>query len=172
MYRCQSWTRKKTACWRIDAFELWFWKRLLRIPGTERRSNQSILKEIQPWIFIRMTNAEAPVFWPPDVKSWLIGKVPEAGKDWGQEEKGATEKEMVGWHHQCNGHELGQSLGDSEGQGGLACCSPWGHKESDMTGWLNNNMTVWILTCSKTLWSLNVTVFFDHSWPWIDFTKF
>ena len=70
---------------------------------------------------------------------------------------------MVGWHHQCNGQELGQSLGDSEGQGGLACCSPWGRKESDMTGRLNNNKTVSILTCSNTSWSLNVTVFFDHS---------
>ena len=91
----------------------------------------------QPWIFTGRTDAEAavPIFWPPDVKSRLIGKDPDAGKDWRQEEKGATEKEVVGWHHWLNGHELEQTLGDGEGQGSLACCSPWGHKESDTTDW-------------------------------------
>ena len=69
----------------------------------------------------------------------VIGKVPDAGKDWGQKEKRASEDEMAGQHHRCNEHELGQTPGDGEGQGGLACCSPWGHKESDTTGWLNNN---------------------------------
>ena len=85
----------------------------------------------QPWIFTGRTDAEAeaPILWPPDVKSWLIGKDPDAGKDWGQEENRVTENEMVGWHHQFNEHELEQTLGDSEGQGGLACCSPWGHKD-------------------------------------------
>ena len=93
----------------------------------------------QYWIFIGKTDAEAeaPIFWPPDVKSQLIGKDPDAGKDWRQEEKGITEDEMVGWHHQLNGHEFEQALGDGEGQGGLAC--PWGRKESDTTEWLNNN---------------------------------
>ena len=93
----------------------------------------------QSWIFIGRTNAEAeaPILWPPDVKNWLIWKDPDAGKDWRQEEKGTTEDEMVGWHHWLNGHEFEQTLGDDEGQGGLACCSPWGHKELNMTEWLN-----------------------------------
>ena len=98
----------------------------------------------QPWILVRRTDAEAetPVLWSPDVHSWLIGKVPVAGQDWGQKEKRVSEDEMAWWHHWCNGHELGQILGDSERQGGLACCSPWAHKELDMTGWLNNNTTL------------------------------
>ena len=94
----------------------------------------------QPWIFIGRTDAEAeaPVLWPPDAKSWLIGKNPVAGQDWRQEKKGTTEDEMVGRHHHLNGHEFEQILGDSEGQGSLTCCSPWGRKESDTTEWLNN----------------------------------
>ena len=101
-------------------------------------------KEIQPvnpkgdqsWIFIGRNDVEA-VLWPPDVKSWLNGKDPDAGKDWCQEEKGMTEDEMVGWHHQLNGHEFEQAPGVGDGQGGLACCSQWGHKEVDKTGQLN-----------------------------------
>ena len=90
MYGCESWTIKKAECRRIDAFEVWCWRRLLRVPWTARRSNESILKEIQPWIFIGKsdTDAEAPILWPLDVKSQLIGKDPDAGKDWRQEEKG------------------------------------------------------------------------------------
>ena len=95
-------------------------------------------KENQPWIFIRRTEAEAPIIWPPDVKSWLTGKDSDAGKDWGQEKEGVTEDEMAGWHHWLNGHEFDQTAGDSEGQGSLACCSPWVHKESDTTLRLNN----------------------------------
>ena len=93
----------------------------------------------QSWIFIGLTDAEAepPVLWPPDVKSWFIRKDPGAGKDWRQEEKGMTEDEVVGWHHQLNGHELEQAQGDGEGQGSLMCCSPWSHKESDMAERLN-----------------------------------
>ena len=87
----------------------------------------------QPWIVIGRTDAEAPILWPPDVKSQLIGKDPDAEKDWSQEEKGTTEDEMVGWHHRLNGHEFEQTLGDSEGQESLVCCSPWGRKESDTT---------------------------------------
>ena len=85
----------------------------------------------QPWIFIGKTDAEAEdtILWPPDAKGQLTGKDLDAGKDWGQKEKRATEDEMVGWHHQLNGHEFDQTLGDSEGQGSLACCSPQGHKE-------------------------------------------
>jgi len=93
----------------------------------------------QSWLFIGRTDAEAeaPIFWPPAAKNWLTGKDPDAGKDWRQEEKGMAEDEMVGWHHQLNGHEFEQALGVGAGQGGLACCSPWGCKESDMTEQLN-----------------------------------
>ena len=105
---------EKTEHWRIDAFELWCWRRLLRVPWTARRSNQSILKEISPgcslegdqsWVSIGRTDAEAeiPVLWPPHANSWLIGKNPHAGKDWGRE-KGMAEDEMAGWHHTLNGH--------------------------------------------------------------------
>ena len=98
-------------------------------------------KRNQLWIVIGRTvvEAEAPTRWPPDVKNWLIGKDPDAGKDWWQEEKGNTEGEKFGWHHQLNGHEFEQAPGDSEGQGSLVCCSPWGHKESDTTEQPNNN---------------------------------
>ena len=138
MYRCESWTVKKAERQRTAAFKLWCRKRLLRAPWTARRSNQSILKEIKPvnttgnqtWILIGRSDAEAeaPILWPPDVKSPLFGKDPDAGKDGGQEEKRTTEDEMVGWHHQLSGHEFEQALGVGGGQGSLACCSPWGHK--------------------------------------------
>ena len=96
-------------------------------------------KENQSWIFIGRTEAEAeaPVFWPPDAQSWLIRKDPDARKDQRQEEKGMTEDEIVGWHHWLNGHEFEQAAGDGEGQGSLACYSPWGCKELDMTEQLN-----------------------------------
>ena len=97
------------------------------------------LKGDQSWIFIGRTDAEAeaPILWPPDVKNWLTGKDPDGGKDWRQEEKGTTEDEMVWWHHRCDGHEFEQVLGDGDGQGSLACCSPWGCKESETTEQLN-----------------------------------
>ena len=131
---------KKAEHRRIDAFELWYWRRLLRVPWTARRSNQSILKEISPKIFTGRSDAEAeaPIAWPHDVKSWLIGKDPDAWKDWGQEEKGMTEDEMVGWHHRLHGHEFEWTPGvGGDGQGGLACCGPWDCKESDTTVLLN-----------------------------------
>ena len=91
------------------------------------------------WILTGRTDAEAetPILWPSDVKNWLIWKDPDAGKDWGQEEKGTTEDEMVGWHHCLDGHELEQAPGVGDGQGSLACCSIWCNKESEMTEWLN-----------------------------------
>ena len=93
----------------------------------------------QSWMLIERMDAEAetPIFWPPDMMNWLIWKDPEAGKDWRQEKKGMTEDEMIGWHHQLDGYELEQALGVSDGQGSLVCCSPWGHKELDMTELLN-----------------------------------
>ena len=88
---------------------------------------------------IWMYFSEASILWLPDAWSWLIGKDPDAGKGWGQEEKWVIEDEMVGWHCSFNGHEFEQTLGHGEGQGSLVCCSSWGHKESDMTEWLNSN---------------------------------
>ena len=100
MYGCESWTVKKAECRRIDASELWCWRRLLRVPWTAGRLNQSVLKGIQPWIFIGKTDteAEAPILWPPDANSWLIGKDHDAGKDWRRKEERAIEDEIVGWH--------------------------------------------------------------------------
>ena len=100
-FRHESWTVKKAEHQRIDAFKLWCWRRLLRVPWTARRSNQSILKEISPGYSL-----ETPILWPPDTKNWLIGKDPDAGKDQRWEKKGTTEDEMAGWHHRLNGHEF------------------------------------------------------------------
>ena len=124
MYGCEIWTIKKAEHWRINAFELWCWRRLSRVPWTARRSNQPILKEIQSWVFIGRTDAKAetPILWPPHAKSWLIGKDPDAGRDWEQEEKGTTEDEMAVWHHQLDGHESEWTPGVGDGQGGRACC--------------------------------------------------
>ena len=138
MYECEmdhkeSWVLKN---W-------WFWTVVL----DKTLENPLGCEEIQPvnpkgnqsWIFTGMTDveAEAPILWPPDAKNWLNGKDLDAEKDWRQEEKGTTEDEMVGWHHQLNGHEFEQALGVGDGQGILACCSPWGRKESDTTEQLN-----------------------------------
>ena len=103
MYGCEGWTVKKAECRRIDAFELWCWRRLLRVPWTARRSNQSILKDISPGCSLEglMLKLKLQYF------GHLIGKDPDAGRDWGQEEKGTTEDQMAGWHHQLNGHEFG-----------------------------------------------------------------
>ena len=138
MYGCESWSIKKAEHRRIDAFELWLEKTL---------DSPLDCKEIQPvhpkgdqsWVFTGRTDVEAEtlILWPPDATSWLIWKDPDAGKDWGQEEKRKTEDEMVGWHHQLNGHEFGWTPGVGDGQGGLACCGSWGHKESVTTEQLN-----------------------------------
>ena len=125
---------------RIDTFKLWCWRRFLRVTWTARRSNLSILKEINT-IFIGRTDAEAetPILCPLDVKSWFTGKDPDAGKDWGQEETGVTEDKMAGWRHRLDTHEFGWSPGAGDGQGGLVCCDSWGRKESDTTYGLSNN---------------------------------
>ena len=123
---------------RIDAFELWCWRRLLRIPWTARRSNQSILKEISPeYLFEGLMLKLKPQYfghlmWRTDSfeKTLMLGKIE------GRRRRGRRD-EMVGWHHWLNGHEFEEALGVGDGQGRLACCSPWGHKESDMTEWLN-----------------------------------
>ena len=121
-------------------FQIVVLKKTLESPLDVKETKPVNSKRNQPWILIGRTDAkaEAPIFWPPDAKSWLTGKDPDAGKDWGQEEKGTTEDEMVGWHHQLSVYEFEQIPGDGEGQGSLACCSPWGHKELDTTKWLNS----------------------------------
>ena len=109
-------------------------KPLRQAEMSAKRDNKEINpvnpKGNQPWIFIERIDAEAPILWPPGAKSWLVRKDPDAGKDWRQEEKGMIEDEMVGWHQRLKGHEFEQTLGDGEGQGSLACCGPWGRKES------------------------------------------
>ena len=145
-------------------------------------------------MFIGRTDAEAetPIFWPSDVESWLIWKDPDAGKDWGRK-KGMTEDEMVGWHHRLNRHGFGWTLGVGDGQGSLMCCSPWDHKESDMTEWLNWTKLNWrgyfYLTVQKAFSNckkkyvgkfikcrfqssifillLNILVILWCRWPWI-----
>ena len=153
MYRCESWTIKKAECWRIDAFKLWCWRRLLRVPWTARRSNQLILKEFSPeyslerlMLKLKLQYFDATPYMVntiPDAKSWLVGKNPDAGKDWGQEEKRTTEDEMVGWHHWLSGHEFEQTPGDSDRQGSLVCSSSWSCKESDTTEHPNKNRNQW-----------------------------
>ena len=134
MYACESWTIKTAECWRIDAFELWYWRRLLSVPWTARRSNQSILKEISPGCSLEalMLKLRHQYFGHlmRRADSW---KDPDAGKDWGQEEKRTTEDEMVGWHRQLNGPGFGWTLGIGDGQGGLVCYVSWREKELDTT---------------------------------------
>ena len=138
MYGCESWTIKKAEHQRINAFELWCWRRLLRVPWTARRSNQSILKESvlnihwRDWCWswnsnILATSCEELTHWK---RPWCWERLKV-------EEKGTTEDKMVGWHNQLDGHEVEQAAGVGVGQGGLVCCSPWGRKESDTTEQLN-----------------------------------
>ena len=134
MYGCESWTGKKAECQRIDAFELWCWGRLLRVPWTARRSNQSILKEISPGISLEGLMLKLKLqYFGHLTRSYLIGKDSDAERDWGQEEKWIIEDEMVGWHHLLDGHETEQALGVGDGQGGLAYCDSWCLKELNTT---------------------------------------
>ena len=151
---------KASSCiwmWGLDYKESWMPKSWCFWTVVLEKTLESLLecKEIQPvhskgdrsWVFFRRNDAKAetPVLWPPDMKSWLIGKDSDAGRDWGQEEKGTTEDEMARWHHWLNGHEFGWTPGVGDGQGGLACCDSWGYKESDMTerlNWTELNITL------------------------------
>ena len=140
--------------WELDYKESWapknwcFWtvvlEKTLESPLDYKEIQAVYPKGNQPWVFIGRTDAEAesPILWPPNAKNWLTGKDPDIGKDWRREEKGTTEDEMVGWHHQLEGHEFEQALRIGDGQGSLACCSLWGCKESDMTEWTELN---WML---------------------------
>ena len=201
MYACDSWTIKKAKSWRIYAFELWCWRRLLRVAWTTRRSNQSVLKEIKPEYSFEGLMLKLQYFghltWRTDFELWCWRRLlrvpwtargsnqsilkeinPEyslkglmlklklhtlatwweelthwktlmLGKIEGRRRRG-QEDEMAGWHHWLNGHEFEQALGDSEGQGSLECCSPWSRKESDTVEWLNNKYSPsfksWICT--------------------------
>ena len=136
MYGCESWSKKKAECWRIDTFELWSWRRLLRVPWTARRSKQSILKEINPEYSLEglMLKLKLQYF------GHLMWRANSLEKTWcserlRQEDKGMTEDKTVGWHHWLNGHEFEQAPGDGEGQGSLACCRPWVTKSWT---WLSN----------------------------------
>ena len=135
--------------WELDYKESWapknwcFWtvvlEKTLESPLDYKEIQPVYPKGDQSWVFIGRTDAEAetPVLCLPHAKSWLIGKDPDAGRDWGQEEKGTTEDKMAGWHHWLDGHEFGQTPGACDGQGGLVCCDSWGRKESDTTERLN-----------------------------------
>ena len=147
VYRVKLWSfQSHVWMWELDCKEGWAPKNwCFQIVVLEKTVESPLdskkIKPVNPkgnqlWIFIGKTDAAAPIVWPPDEKSQIIGKDPDPGKDWGPEKKGMTEDEMVGWHHQLNGQEFEQTSGDGEGQGSLACCSPWGCKESDTTEWL------------------------------------
>ena len=134
--------------WELDYKESWapknwcFWT----VVGEDSWESLGLQGDPTSWIFFGRTDVEAetPILWPPDVKSWLIWKDPDAGNDWGKEEKGTTEDEMAGWHHRLDGHGFGWTLGVGNGQGGLVCCGSCGCEELDMTEWLNlieNNKT-------------------------------
>ena len=163
--------------WEFDHKEGWapknccFWTVILK-KTLESPLDCKEIKLVQPkgnqsWIFIGRTDAEAetPVLWPPDAKNWLIGKDPDAGKDWRQEEKGTTEDEMVGWHYRLDGHEFEQAPRVGDGQGTLVCCSLWGHKESDMTEQLNlmNNNMVSFMVILDQEWTNPRTVWWEES---------
>ena len=158
--------------WELDHKESWvlknwcFWtvvlEKTLECPLDCKEIKPVNPKENQSWLFIGRTDAEAetPVLWPPDVKNWLIGKDPDAGKDQRQDEKGMTEVEMVGWHHQIDGHELEQALGTGDGQGSLASYRPQCCKELDTTQQLNWTECIWILLWRNyfycLIWNLNI----------------
>ena len=145
--------------WELDCEESWVPKNWCFWTVVLKKTLVSLLdcKEIEPvhpkgnqsWVFIGRTDAEAeaPILWPPHVKSLLIGKDPDVGRDWGQEEKGMTEDEMAGWHHRIDGHEFWWTLGVGDGQGDLGCCDSWGGKESDRTEWLNWTELTSFLIC-------------------------
>ena len=133
----QMWELDHKEAWELKnwCFQIVVLDKTLESPWGYQEIKPVNPKGNQPSMFTGSTDdeAEAPILWPPYAKCWLTGKEPHPGKDWGQDEKGATEDKMIGWHHWLNGHEFEQTLGDSEEQGSLESCSPWGHKESDTT---------------------------------------
>ena len=153
----------RVGLWRkLSAEELCSWtmvlEKILESPVDYKEIQPVHSKGDQSWVFIGRTDAKAetPIPWPPHVKNWLIGKDSDAGRDWGQGEKGTTEDEMAGWHHRLDGHEFEETPGVGDGQGGLACCNSWGHRELDTTEWLN-----WTdyLAMSYIIWIVSVWFF-------------
>ena len=152
-----SFSSSHVRMWELDDKEGWvpmnwcFWtvvlEKTLESPLDCQEIKSVNPKGNQSWIFIRRTDAEAPILGPPDAKSQLIRKDPDAGKDWSQEEKGMTEDEMVGWHHRLSGHEFEQALGVGDGQGSLACCSPWACTESDQLSYWTDNWLMFQVHC-------------------------
>ena len=148
-YGCESWTIKKAESWSIDAFELWCWRTLLRVPCKEIQPVH--YKGDQSWVFIGRTDVEAEteILWPPDTKSWLIWEDLDAEKYWGQEKKGPTEDKMVGWHHQLSWRWLWADLGSWCWTRRLGFCGWCGHEESGMTEPLNWTELNWTELMSK-----------------------
>ena len=165
MYRCESWTIKKAECRRTDVLELWCWWRLLRVPWTARRLNQSIIKELNPEYSLKglMLKLKLQYLGHLLQRAHSLEKTLMLGKTEGRRRRGATEDEMVGWHHQLNGLEFEQTPGDGEGQGSLVCCCPWSHKGSDTSQWQNNNNCS--LSLCRSLLQFHPGSFSD-SWPW------
>ena len=175
--------------WELDCEESWalknwcFWtmvlEKSLESPLNCKEIQPVHAKENQSWVIIERTDVEneTPILWPPDAKSWLIWKDPDTRKDWRQEEKGTTEDEMFGWHHLLNGHEFESTLGISDGQGGLACCTPWGHKElstieqlnwTDWTNWdsilKSGDITMLTKVCIVKAMAFSVVMYRCVSW--------
>ena len=142
----ESWAQKNWCFWTV------VWEKTLESPLDCKEIQPVHPKGNQSWVFTGRTDAEAetPILWLPHVKSWLTGKDPDAGRDWGQEEKGTTEDEMVGWHHRLDGHELEWTPGGGDGQGGLACCNPWGRTHN----WVTELNWVFYLFIQMKLWCI------------------
>ena len=155
MYGCKSWTIKKAECQRIDAFELWCWRRLLRVPWTPKRSTQPILKEVNPEYSLEGLILKLRLQYLGHLmRRTDSGKYPDAGKDWRQEEKGTPEDVMVRWHHWLDRHEFEQAPGVDDGQGSLACCSPWsrrvGHNWANELNW-TYSWLVYLRLCKQAV---------------------
>ena len=152
MYGCESWTVKKAEHRRNWCFWTAVLEKTLESPLDWKKIQSVNRKGYQSWIFIGRTNAEAetPILWQPDMKNWVTGKDPNAGKDWRQEEKGMTEDEMVGWHHQLNGHEFEETLGVGVGQGSLVCFSPWSLSQTQLSYWTELNWTIYTVNKRPT----------------------
>ena len=161
MYGCESWTIKKAECRKIDVFELWCWRRLLRVPWTARRSNQSILKEISPGCSLEglMLKLKLQYFGHLMPRTDSLEKTLMLGEIEGRRRRG-QQNEMVGWHHRLNGHGFGWTPGIGDGQGGLACCNSWSRKESDTTERLNWNELKELLLWDEIYW--NYIIFYCY----------